>query len=104
MDQDTVITDLIIELKTFLDAIREDSRISPVHISLFTAILQQWDENKCRNPIIISPGDLMQLSKISGRATYYKSLKELSKYGYIYYEPSHKRVPGSLIYLKSKMI
>ena len=87
------------ELSWFLNAIREDSRISPVHISLFMAIMQLWSKNNHRNPISILTRELMSLSKISGRATYYKSLRELHEYGYIRYKPSHDCLTGTFIYV-----
>jgi hypothetical protein len=92
-------TSLSSELFCFLEAIREDSRISPVHISLFIAIMQQCNKNNWQNPICILPRELMELSKISGRATYYKALKELHEYGYVRYKPSHDCLTGSFIYL-----
>ena len=91
--------DLANELVWFLEATREDNRISPVHISLFMAIVQQWSKNDFHNPVFVSANELMYLSKISGRATYYKSLKELNEYGYIHYKPSHNSLKGSFIYL-----
>ncbi len=87
------------ELFWFLNAIREDNRISPVHISLFIAVVQQWNKNNWQNPVGILTRELMQLSKISGRATYYRALKELHEYGYIKYVPSHNKLTGSFIYL-----
>src|SRR5690242_2080048 len=87
------------ELLHFFDAVREDSRIGPVHISLFIAIVRQWNKNNCQNPVCISTREIMSLSKISGRATYYKSLKELHEYGYIKYKPSHDCLTGSFVQL-----
>jgi hypothetical protein len=42
----------------------------------------------------------MKLAKISGVATYHKSIRELDEYGYIRYEPSYNRYKRSVIYLK----
>lgn len=92
---------LIPELTGFLTAIREDNRISPVHISLFMAIVQHWDESNCQSPICIFSRDLMQLAKISGVATYHRSMRELHEYGYISYEPSYNHFSGSLVYILS---
>jgi hypothetical protein len=88
------------ELKTFFVAIREDPRINAVHISLFMAVIQLWHEHNCLNPFCIFSRDLMQLAKISGAATYHKSIRELDEYGYIKYEPSFNHRKGSLIYIK----
>ena len=88
-----------LELSGFLHAIREDSRISPAHISLFIAIMQCWSDNNFRNPMSVFTKKLMQLAKISGFATYYKTIKELDEYGYIKYKPSHNQYARSQIYL-----
>lgn len=93
---------LIPELIEFFMSIREDPRINPVHISLFMAIMQHWNENNCKNPVRIFSKDLMQLAKISGVATYHRSIKELNEYGYIKYEPSFNHFHGSLIYLSGR--
>lgn len=44
------------ELNGFLIAIRDDNRIGPMHVSLFLAIIQCWDNNNCKNPICILAG------------------------------------------------
>jgi hypothetical protein len=89
----------MLKLTAFFYSIKDDSRISPVHISLFMAIVQHWNENNCKNPICVFSRDLMQLAKISGVATYHRSIKELNEYGYIKYEPSYNHFVGSLIYI-----
>ena len=92
---------LIPEIDYFFSAIREDSRINPVHISLFMAIIQTWSANDWQNPIIVLAKDLMHLAKISGIATYYKCIKELHEYGYIKYKPSHNCYARSQVYVLS---
>ena len=87
------------EIKNFFTAIREDNRISPVHVSLFMAIVQHWNNNNCKSPVCVFSKDLMQLAKISGVATYHRSIKELHEYGYIEYQPSYNHFSGSLISL-----
>lgn len=88
------------ELISFFAAAREDARIGPVHISLFMAIMQHWNDNDCKNPICAFSRDLMKLAKISGVATYHKSIRELDTYGYIRYKPSYNHNKGSMVYLK----
>jgi len=88
------------ELIEFFSAIKDDTRIGPVHISLFMAIMQHWNQNKCKSPIRVFSRELMQLAKISGVATYHKSIRELDEYGYIKYEPSFNHHKGSIIYIK----
>ena len=40
-------------LTEFFDAIAEDPRIGVTHISLYMALLQQWNLNGGKNPISI---------------------------------------------------
>lgn len=87
------------EIKWFLKIIAEDNRLGPPHISLFVAIMGEWSKNNYPNPLIILTNNLMFLSKISCRTTYYRCLKELHQYGYIKYMPSHNSLKGSSIYL-----
>ncbi|MGI8949957.1 MAG: hypothetical protein ACR2FN_00080 [Chitinophagaceae bacterium] len=89
------------ELIGFFSAIKEDSRIGPVHISLFMAIMQHWTYNDCKNPVYIFSKDLMRLAKISGVATYHKCIRELDEYGYIKYKPTYNHFSKSLIYLQA---
>jgi hypothetical protein len=91
--------DLKLHLNNFFVAIQNDPRINPIHISLFMAILHYWNGNQCKNPISVFSRDLMQLAKISGTATYHRSIRELDEYGYIKYVPSYNHFLGSLIYL-----
>lgn len=90
------------EINKFFKTIIDDSRISPVHISLFMAIMQHWDNNDEKKPVCVFSKDLMRLAKISGVATYHRSIKELHEYGYIIYEPSYNHFVGSLISLPER--
>lgn len=90
---------LLPELTAFFCSIKDDSRISPVHISLFMAIIQFWKDNDYKSPICVFGHELMSLAKISGVATYHKSIHQLEEYGYIRYEPSYDRFVGSSIYI-----
>ncbi len=85
-------------LSDFFIAIAKDPRISITHIGIYAALLQYWNEHDCTNPIQVFSHEVMKLAKISGCATYHKSIRELSEYGYIRYEPSYKRNQGSKVY------
>jgi hypothetical protein len=85
----------------FLNAVKADPRIGPTHISLFMAILY-CKEEQGMNPIYIFSAQLMQLAKISGPATYHKTIRQLKDYGYINYIPSYFHLLGSLIYVNLK--
>jgi len=85
-------------LKKFFETIKSDPRIGPGHISLYFALYLKWIENKCENPIYVFRNELKPFCKISGLATYHRSIKQLHEYGYIRYVPSFNRCLGSLVY------
>ena len=41
----------------------------------------------------------MAVAKISSRVTYHKCIRELHRWGYLYYDPSYDYYRGSLVYL-----
>jgi hypothetical protein len=76
-------------LRTFLEKAMNDNRLSPGHISLYVGIFQHWAERSFQNPMSIVKDQLMQLSKLNGKATYYKVMRDLHEFGYIQYLPGH---------------
>ena len=90
---------LTTEIARFFLKIKDDNRIGPVHISLFVAIMQLWNDNNFQNPVCVVGKELMRTAKISGSATYYRCINDLNKFGYIRYKPSHNCFVGSFIYL-----
>jgi hypothetical protein len=86
-------------LSEFFAAIENDPRISTTHIGIYAALLQYWKKHNYNNPVQAYSHDIMQLAKISARATYNKVIKDLSEFGYIKYEPSYKRNQGSKVYM-----
>ena len=89
---------LLPEISGFFNAIQDDNRIGPIHISLFMAIVQLWDKSNYENPIIVYGQELMQLAKIYSLTTYHRCIRELNEFGYICYKPSCNRFSGSSIY------
>ena len=77
----------------------EDDRLRPSHISLYLALFQLWNANRFRNPLSISRGEVMRVSKIGSMATYHKCLKHLHEYGYLEYLPSFNPLVGSQVNL-----
>ncbi len=77
----------------------DDERLSPFHISLYLTLFQFWNLNRFKNPISIARQETMRLSKIGSVNTYIKCIKELDKWNYLKYVPSHNPLKGSLIYL-----
>lgn len=82
-------------LTTFFDKVIEDNTLNATHISIYMALFQCWNCNRFRNPISISRDEIMQISKVSSKATYHKCLKNLHNAGYIKYEPSFNPFRGS---------
>ncbi len=77
----------------------DDERLSPFHISLYFTLFQFWNLNRFKNPISIARQETMRLSKIGSVNTYIKCIKELDKWQYIKYIPSHNPLKGSLVNL-----
>ena len=87
-------------LTTFYKRIGEDNRISATHISVYMALLQQWNLTGGKNPFPIQREDVMNAAKISARLTYNKCINNLQEFGYITYRPSSNSFTQSIIYLK----
>jgi hypothetical protein len=86
-------------LTSFYNAIAEDFRIGPLHISIYLALLQQWNLNGGKNPILISRADIMKHAKINARHSYNKSMNNLNDFGYIRYQPSANGYNCSKVFL-----
>lgn len=86
-------------LAGFFDKISVDERLNPSHVSLYVSLFQFWNACRFHNPISISRGEVMRVSKIYSKATYHKCIKELNDFGYLKYEPSYNPFKGSLVYL-----
>lgn len=87
------------QFSDFFAAIADDPRINTTHVSLYMALLQLWKEHDFRSPFQAFSHEVMQRAKILSSATYYKSIKDLSDFGYIKYLASYKKNQGSKVYL-----
>ncbi|MBK6993332.1 MAG: hypothetical protein IPH34_16595 [Chitinophagaceae bacterium] len=87
-------------LTGFYEAIEDDVRISTTHISLYMALLQQWNLNGGTNPVSIVRTTIMKAAKINARYTYNKCMNNLQEFGYITYQPSTNPFNNSTVYLK----
>ncbi len=92
--------ELFTPLTEFYEAILEDPRISTAHISLYMALLQQWNISGGTNPVTIVRRSIMKAAKINARYTYNRCMNNLQEYGYITYKPSSNPFVCSTIYLK----
>lgn len=88
-------------LSGFYKAIAGDARIGSTHISIYMALLQQWNINGGSNPVKIERAVIMSAAKINARQTYNKCINELQEYGYIIYEPCSNQFEASVIHLKN---
>ena len=86
-------------LSKFFDSIEDDPRINARHICIYAVLLKKWKEQRFANPVSFYGHEIMISAKISGSATYYKCIKELSDYGYIKYIPSFNHFFKSSIFL-----
>lgn len=82
----------------FFQGIEKDPRISVTHIGIYAALFQYWKEHQYANPVQVFSYEIMRIAKISAGATYHKSMRALSEFGYIRYEPSFKKNQGSKVY------
>jgi replication initiation and membrane attachment protein DnaB len=87
-------------LSGFYKAIEEDVRIGTTHISLYMALLQQWNLTGGNNPLSIERLAIMKAAKINARYTYNKCMNNLQEFGYITYLPSTNQFTNSTVYLK----
>lgn len=93
--------DIFPPLTGFYDAIAADTRIGASHISIYMALLQQWNISGGSNPVKIERALIMKTAKINARQTYNKCINQLQEYGYIIYEPCSNQFEASVIHLKN---
>ncbi|HNU15496.1 MAG TPA: hypothetical protein PKI55_13655 [Chitinophagaceae bacterium] len=86
-------------LTDFYQAIAQDARIGTTHISLYMALLQQWNLNNRENPISIKRDKIMNAAKINSRHTYNRCMANLHEFGYIIYEPAVNSAVSSKVNL-----
>jgi hypothetical protein len=86
-------------LSGFYQAIADDARISSTHISIYMALLQQWNITGGNNPVKIERSIIMKAAKINARQTYNKCINELQEFGYIRYVPAPNGSINSQVYL-----
>jgi hypothetical protein len=84
-------------LNGFFVRLAEDKRMSSYHISLYFALFQQWNEQRFAEQIIITRGEMMELSRLGSMNTYARCMKELDEWGYIVYIPSSNLHSGSRV-------
>ncbi|WP_117884192.1 hypothetical protein [Aureibaculum luteum] len=84
-------------LNGVLELFSKDNRLNPSHISLYMALFQIWNSYHFKSTFYINRAEVMDLSKLGSKSTYHRSIKQLSYWNYILYEPSHNPFRGSKI-------
>jgi len=87
-------------LLKFMGRVKEDPRIGPLHISIYVSLVAIWMDRGGAHPLSVFAHEVMPYCKITGPATYHRTLRQLHEYGYIKYVPSYNHFLGSLIYLE----
>ena len=90
-------TNYITHLNGALERFAADNRLNPTHISLYMALFQCWNRTYFSASFRIYRDEIMTLSKIGSKTTYYRCLKDLSRWKYIHYSPSHNLFKGCSI-------
>ena len=92
--------ELLFFLDKFYKVLSEDARISATNISLYMALIKEWNRTGCINPFPVDRKTIMQAAKISARFTYNKCMNNLQEFGYITYSPSVNSFCRSTVQLK----
>ncbi|XOV67566.1 MAG: transcriptional regulator [Fluviicola sp.] len=87
----------IVQLNTAYSRLAEEEKITAAHLSLYWTLFQLWNMGKFLNPFSICRSETMKLARIGSKTTYYKTLKDLAKMGYIEYHASNNPMIGSQI-------
>lgn len=87
-------------LTIFYDVIANDARIGATHISVYMALLQQWNLSGDKPEFEIKRSEIMKMAKINARHTYNRCMNDLHEFGYINYEPFANNSVKSIIVLK----
>lgn len=87
----------IVQLNTAYIKLAEEEKITSAHLSLYWTLFQLWNLGKFLNPFSICRGETMKLARIGSKTTYYKTLKDLVRLGYIEYYASNNPMKGSQI-------
>jgi hypothetical protein len=96
--------DRLLIISNFFKAISNDPRIGVSHISLFCALVQCESLPGTSDLIPIKSGEIMNIAKISGLATYHRCIRDLDSYGYIIYRPSYNHRKKSSVFISANKI
>ena len=87
----------ITHLNAVFQVFYNDNRLNTTHISLYMALFQLWNISRFADLLYINRHEVMQFSKIGSISTYHRLLRDLVKWNYIEYYPSHNIYKGSQV-------
>lgn len=71
------------QLSDLIEPATSGERLKPTHISLHFALCHIWVVDQFQECYNVSRKQLIRLSRIRSKATYHKTIKELTNLGYI---------------------
>ncbi|MCS3732431.1 hypothetical protein FHS10_000353 [Mucilaginibacter dorajii] len=77
--------------------IADDPRVTVWHISLYTSMLNLWEQSGFQKQVKISRKLLMARAHFGSITTYHKCICQLMELGYILYTPTYDSYRGSVI-------
>ncbi|MET3981505.1 hypothetical protein ABIB62_004119 [Mucilaginibacter sp. UYP25] len=84
-------------LSELFSKIGDDPRVNVWQISLYTALLNLWQQNGFQKEIKVTRKLLMAKAHFRSITTYHKSIKCLKDLGYIVYVPTYDSYQGTSI-------
>ncbi|MEZ2338437.1 hypothetical protein AB6735_22505 [Mucilaginibacter sp. RCC_168] len=77
--------------------IADDPRVTVWHISLYTCMLNLWEQSGFQKQVKVSRKLLMARAHFGSITTYHKCITQLKELGYILYVPTYDSYQGSVI-------
>ena len=91
-------------LCAFVDAVKNDNRVKPTHISLYAVLALLCNAGNALDFTLVPRGRLLQYAKIS-ETTFHRCMRELHAFGYIRYLRSYDpRKKSKLILLYGDLV
>ncbi|AVR44228.1 hypothetical protein C7S20_02535 [Christiangramia fulva] len=79
----------IAHLNKVLAHFGRDPRLHPTHISLYMALFRRWNEEHFPRWLTISRKLVMKDACMGSTSNYHRCIREMHRWGYLKYKPSH---------------
>lgn len=89
--------DVEAQLDVFLRKFKGDRRLRRPHLSLYLALLVRSQGD---GAFRVNRKEVMAWARIGSRVTYHRCIRELDRWGYLYYLPSYDPSCKSLVYIR----